>query len=172
MPVSLIPLITTVLISIAIAWFVISRSKASFRAFAAAIGFVCLVLGCNFAPGIFYSVAARCGSPSATYKLARWTEKHDERIGEWVLWPVSPNVLGGYTVLERAAAMNYPPAIYALGVRLKHGYFVPEPSNWTGPGGNVFSQPERGQPLIDRAIALGYQPVGEEQRFYWSDYRD
>lgn len=162
MPASPFPMINTTLIAAAVLWFLVSRSKKSFRAFVTAIAFVCVVLGCNFAPGIIYWMAAQTGSPWATYELARWTETHDERIGEWVLWPVGPNLLGGYALLERATAMDYPPAIYAMGVRLKHGFGVPEPPNWNGPGGNCFPQPERGQPLIDRAIALGHQPVVDE----------
>jgi TPR repeat protein len=60
----------------------------------------------------------------------------------------------GYAWLEKAANRNYPPAIYALGVRTKHGIHVPRPKDWDGPVGNVFDQPLRGQALIDKAITL------------------
>jgi TPR repeat protein len=100
------------------------------------------------------------------YGLARWTENHNERIGEFILWPFEPDVLGGYAWLEKAAAKNYPPAVYAVGVRLKHGIHVPRPPGWNGPAGNRFPQPQRGQALIDRALQLGYRPLVEEQQFY------
>lgn len=115
---------------------------------------------------------ANRGDPAAKYGLARWTERHDEQIGEFILWPFSPDVLGGYAWLEKAAAADYPPAIYAVGVRLKHGNHVPRPPNWNGPDGNVFPQPQRGQVLIDKAVQLGYQPMIEEEYFYWQQYRN
>jgi hypothetical protein len=81
-------------------------------------------------------------------------------------------VLGGYAWLEKAAAVDYPPAVYAKGVRLKFGQHVPRPADWEEPpGGNVFPQPERGQALIDKAIRLGYQPTIDEDYFYWRQYR-
>lgn len=113
----------------------------------------------------------RSGSDAAAqYQLARWTENHHDHLSEFLLWP-SSDVLGGYAVLEQSAQRDYPPALYALGVRLKYGFHVPEPPNWNGPSGNVFAQPERGQPLIDRALELGFQPVVEESAFYWREYR-
>ncbi len=86
-------------------------------------------------------------------------------------WPVTPEVLGGYAWLEKSAALNYPPAVYAVGVRLKYGDYVPRPEGWTGAAGNHFPQPERGQKMIDQALQLGYVPRIEEQYFYWKEYR-
>ena len=94
-----------------------------------------------------------------------------DQIGEFVLWPFSPDVLGGYALLKKAAALDYPPAVYAVGVRLKHGDHVPRPPSWNGPAGNHFPQPERGQVLIDKAIQLGYEPSIKEEHFYWQQYR-
>lgn len=171
MPVSFIPLITVAVFGASLLWFICLRSKESVRTFSVVAGLLCLVLLWNFVPGGVYWLRTHAGDASAMYELARWTESHDEDIGEIVLWPFQPNVLGGYRWLEQAAALKHPPSLYAVGVRLKHGIFVPEPPNWTGPGGNVFEQPERGQPLIDEAIRLGYQPKTSEEHFYFGEYR-
>ena len=134
-----------------------------------------IILACLFAwiyvPGAMYYCRAALGDSAGMYELARWTEQHDDRLGECILWPIEPDTLGGYAWLEKSASRSYPPAVYALGVRLKLGVFVPEPPGWTGPAGNCFPQPERGQPLIDQAIGLGYQPTIPEEQFYFGVYR-
>lgn len=160
MPASLTPLITIALLVGTALWFLISKNKASRRTFVVAESLLCAILLGNFLPGGIYWMRARAGSPAAMYELARWTESHDENIGEYILWPFVPDVDGGYVWLERAAALDYPPALYALGLRLKHGMFVDEPAGW-----------KRGQPLIDRAIALGHQPVANEETFSFGHYR-
>jgi hypothetical protein len=38
-----------------------------------------------------------------------------------------------YAWLEKAAAQDYPPAVWLVGVRLKYGLHVPRPPNWNGP---------------------------------------
>lgn len=124
-----------------------------------------------YVPGWLLMQKADRGDPVAMYELARWTENHDEHIGMFIPWPVVPDVLGGYACLERSAALNYPPAIYAIGVRLKYGEHVPRPDDWTGADGNYFPQPNRGQVYIDRAIHLGFRPTGDEKTFYWKQYR-
>ena len=124
-----------------------------------------------YVPGWVLGAKAKAGDAEAQYELARWTEGHCEQIGEVILWPCEPDVLGGYAWLEKSAGQDYPPALFALGVRLKYGDHVPQPPNWSGPGGNVFPQPERGQKLIDRAQALGFRPSVEEQYYYWMVYR-
>lgn len=124
-----------------------------------------------YLPGWIYTIRAAAGDRAGMYELARWTESHDEQIGQFILWPIRPDVLGGYAILEKAADQGYPPAIYALGVRLKHGDFVPQPAYWDGPAGNHFPQPERGQLLIDQALKSGYHPVIDEQQFYFGEYR-
>ncbi|MCM3872066.1 MAG: hypothetical protein ND895_15395 [Pyrinomonadaceae bacterium] len=124
-----------------------------------------------YAPSWVLTVKANAGDANAQYELARWTENHCEQIGEFVLWPCQADVLGGYAWLEKSAGQEYPPALYAVGVRLKYGEHVPQPPEWSGPGGNVFPQPERGQKKIDRALALGFHPPVEEEYFYWRVYR-
>jgi TPR repeat protein len=124
-----------------------------------------------YAPAIVWKYKANRGDAAAMYELARWTESHDEQVGNFILWPFEPDVYGGFTWLEKSASLDYPPAVYALGVRLKQGLFVPRPVNWTGPAGNVFPQPERGQEFIDKALRLGYHPTIEEQYFYNQEYR-
>ncbi|HEX3357051.1 MAG TPA: hypothetical protein VHS31_08780 [Tepidisphaeraceae bacterium] len=131
-----------------------------------------LLLLIVYIPGwLLYAKAAK-GDPAAEYRYAQWLENHSDQLGDIILWPVEPDALGGYAWLEKAAAKNYPPAVWLVGVRLKHGLFVPEPRGWTGPGGNSFEQPDRGQPMIDRAInQLGYMPPEREETFYDLHYR-
>jgi TPR repeat protein len=124
-----------------------------------------------YIPGWVLEQKARAGAPEAQYQFAVWCENHCEVIGAFILWPCRPDVLGGYTWLEKAAEQDYPPAVYTLGVRLKYGDFVPKPDNWSGPAGNMFPQPARGQPLIDKALALGYKPRTEERMHYMEVYR-
>src|SRR5437588_251958 len=81
------------------------------------------------------------GDPAAQYELARWTENHCERLGSIILWPCQPDVLSRFAWLEKAAAQDYPPAVYLVGVRLMHGEHIPKPPDWTGPAGNHFPQP-------------------------------
>lgn len=122
-----------------------------------------------YVPG--WVLMAKSEDPAAQYELARWKETHCEQLGEVILWPCEPDLLGGYALLEKAAGRNYLPALWLVGVRLKYGIHVPEPPGWTGPGGNHFPQPERGQKLIDRAIALGFRLPPDEENYYGLVYR-
>jgi hypothetical protein len=124
-----------------------------------------------YVPGLVLRVKAGRGDSAAMFELARWTENHNEALGSLILWPFGSDVLGGYDWLEKAAARDYPPALWLVGVRLKHGIHVPQPAGWKGAGGNVFPQPERGQKLIDRAKELGYHPPADEEGYYWQHYR-
>lgn len=152
MPVSFLPCITPLLLVgaplLCLAW-----GRRAFRV-AASIsgGLIGLLFLWVYVPGWVLMIQARRGDPIAQYELARWTENHCERIGSVILWPCEPDVLGGFSWLEKAAEQDYPPALYLVGVRLKHEH-VPMPPNWNGPGGNSFPQPERGQKLIDRVAA-------------------
>ena len=130
-----------------------------------------LILLPFYIPGWILMVKARGGNPQTQYQLARWYEDHCEAIQYWLLWPCQPDVLSGYAWLEKAAQQDYPVAVYTLGVRLKYGHHVPRPPNWTGPAGNVFPQPARGQALIDRALQLGYRPPTTEELHYMKVYR-
>jgi hypothetical protein len=129
---------------------IVSRKRAARIAAWVSIGFVVLLFLWVYVPGWLLMAKAYDGDAKSQYKLAKWTEGHSEAIGAVILWPVQPDVLGGDAWLEKAAQQNYPPALYAVGVRLKRGYH--------GPGGNVVPQTERGQSYIDKAIALGYKP--------------
>ncbi|MFN9718969.1 MAG: hypothetical protein ACK58L_09770, partial [Planctomycetota bacterium] len=151
--------------------FLAKGRKPFLRATAVSASIVLLLLLWVYVPGWSLMWKANRGEPAAMYDLARWTETHDEQIKEFILWPISPDVLGGYAWLERAAALDYPPAVYAVGVRLKYGDHVPRPPGWNGPAGNHFPQPERGQVLIDKAIQFGYEPSINEEYFYWQQYR-
>lgn len=145
--------------------------KAGVRAGLVSAAIFTAILLWVFLPGAVFRVRANRGDAEAMYDLARWTENHDQLLGVFIPWPVTPDVLGGYEWLEKSAAQGYPLAVYAVGVRLKHGEHVPKPADWDGAAGNYFPQPERGQPLIDQAIRLGYVPTCEEDRFYWKQYR-
>ena len=172
MPVSYLPCITPFLL-LAIPLLLLFKSRR-----AAAIGaVVCASLLAVFLlfvyiPGWYWLSQARAGNPQAQYRYAQWLENHTEKIQTVLLWPSDPDVLGGYSWLEKAAAQEYPPAVWLVGVRLKYGIAVPEPPNWNGPGGNVFPQPQRGQSLIDHAVHdLRYEPPGDEEFFYNQHYR-
>lgn len=172
MPVSYLPVITFLLL-FGVPIFGLLRGRKSFRVGAAiSVGLFTLVFLCVYVPGWSLMPSAFRGDPAAQYKLARWTENHCEQIGSVVLWPCSPDVLSGFAWLEKSAAQDYPPAMYLVGVRLKHGIHVPMPRDWNGPGGNVFLQSDRGQKLIDRALQLGFVPPnGDERGYYWQVYR-
>lgn len=171
MPVDFTPLIVSVVLIGVPLLFLFKSRKAFLRTAALSASIVAVPFLWVYVPGWISMAKAYCGDSAAMYEMARWTENHNEQMQSVVFWPFSPDVLGGYAWLEKAAAENYPPAVYAMGVRLKYGQHVPRPPDWDGPGGNVFPQPERGQGLIDKAIGLGYQPRIEEDYFYWRQYR-
>jgi len=172
MPVSFLPCITPLLlIGVPLLLLFKSRRAAKIGAIcsACALGLLLLIV---YVPGWWLYAKAVRGDAAAQYRYAQWTENHSEQVGSIILWPFEPDVLGGYEWLEKAAAQDYPAAVWLLGVRLKHGMHVPEPAGWTGPAGNVFPQPERGQAMIDRAVnQLGYKPPASEDAFYWQHYR-
>jgi hypothetical protein len=138
---------------------------------AISVSLISILLLIVYIPGWYWRFKASRGDPAATYQLARWTEYHNEQIARFIVWPFGPEVLEGYAWLDKAASLDYPPAVYALGFRLKYGIGVPKPDNWMGTSGNVFEQPERGQKLIEKAINLGYRLEGREEEFYFRVYR-
>lgn len=172
MPINPLPLLTTLLLLGVPAFFLVTRQRRRFvRSVLVGGAFVAVVFLWVSVPGWVLMVRAHFGSAPAAYELARWTEKRAEQLGTVLLWPEEPDVLGGYARLERAAALDYPPAVYALGVRLKHGLHVPDPSGAPTRAGRVYEQPERGQELIDKALRMGFQPTYTETGFYWREYR-
>lgn len=169
MPINPLPLLTALLLLGVPAFFLLTCQRRRFgRSLLVGGAFVLVVFLWVSVPGWVLMVRAHFGNAPAAYELARWTEKRSEQLGTVLLWPGSSDVLGGFERLERAAAVDYPPAVYALGVRLKYGMHVPNPS---GAGGGRYPQPERGQELIDKALRLGYQPTIPEELFYWCEYR-
>lgn len=171
MPVSFLPLLLPV---IALGALVISAFK-GIKFFLATVACVAVViigiLSIFYIPGIYYFMKASSGVPSDQYRYARWLENHSDAINQWILWPVEPKVLEGYHWIDRAAESGYTPAIYIKGIRLKYGEHVPMPPNWNGAGGNVFPQPDVGQPFIDQALKLGFKPSVAEDSYYWRVYR-
>lgn len=149
---------------------IVSRKREARIASCVSISFVAVFFLWVYVPGWLLMVKAYQGDAKSQYKLAKWTETHQFQIEPVIIWPFPPDLLGGYAWLEKAARQDYPPALYAVGVRLKYGNFVPMPKDWHGPSGNVFAQPERGQPYIDKAIALGYKPQVAESTFYDNIY--
>ena len=124
-----------------------------------------------YLPSWVLRVEANRGDPAALYRLARWTENHGDELRELLPSGGEPDVIGGFRLLEKAAAKDYPPAVWLVGVRLKYGMHVPQPPDWKGPRGNVFPQPANGQKMIDRARKLGFKPPDEEETYYWTVYR-
>jgi hypothetical protein len=119
-----------------------------------------------FVPGWLLMAEASQGDAAAQYRLAKWYCIYPRKIDRVLYWPVRPDRFASYAWLERAAAQDYPPAIYALGVRIKRGFGVPRPPDWMGSVG-WYPQPERGQALIDKAIRLGYVPIVDEASFHY-----
>jgi TPR repeat protein len=171
MPINFLPWVILALLIGVPLFFRLAGRRAFRRAVAVSVSLVLILFGWVYGRGLVLMLEANRGDPEAMYELARWTENHDEQIGRFVPWPVVPDVLGGYAWLEKAADLDYPPALYAVGVRLKYGEHVPRPPGWTASEGNYFPQPERGQVLIDKAVRLGYKPSTEESSFYWREYR-
>lgn len=173
MPVSYLPLIVPLLlVCIPILFRLFGGKRAGRIAACISLLFVAVFLLSIYVPGWRLMGKANRGDPKAQYQLAKWHENHCEKVG--ALFPCSTSsddLLTGYAWLEKAAEQDYPPALYAVGVRLKYGEHVPRPKGWDGPAGNWFPQPGRGQVYIDRAIELGYKPVVEEKYFYWHVYR-
>ena len=172
MPISYLPFITSILL-LAIPLLCLASGRRAFLIAASiSISLVALLILWVYVPGWLLMSRADRGDPAEQYELARWTENHSEQLGRVILWPGKPDVLGGFAWLEKAAAQDYPPAVYLVGVRLKHGTGVPRPSGWDGPGGNHFPQPEKGQKMIDRALELGFRPpFGDEGSYYNHFYR-
>jgi hypothetical protein len=172
MPVSYLPCITPFLL-IGIPLLLLFKSRrAAARAALITISLFSLVFLWIYIPGWCLYVKARSGNAAAQYSYAQWLENHSEQVGTVIIWPFEPDVLEGYSWLEKSANQNYPPAVWLLGARLKFGEFVREPPGWTGPGGNVFPQPIRGQALMDHAVKdLGYPAPGDPEKYYWQNYR-
>lgn len=171
MPVSLFPLVLPVVFIVSLILAAIRGKRAFAWALVIIVAIIAIVVLPFYVPGWRLMMQGSRDNGESMYQLARWHENHCERIGDVILWPCSSDVETGYRVLERSASAGYPPAIYALGIRLKYGEHVPQPPGWTGPGGNVFPQPERGQKLIDRAFKAGYRPTTDEKLFYWQEFR-
>ena len=153
-----------------LAWYLGPRKRAAW-VLGMCMFVVVLVLSRVFLPGLVYSIGANCGSPYAQYEYARWLENHCSVLQAWLPLPCNSDVESGYLWLERAAQHEYVPAIYMLGVRLKYGIQVPRPDNWTGPGGNTYPQPERGQMLINSALNRGYRPREADASAYYRSFR-
>ncbi len=171
MPVSFLPLIPWIIILAFLIVNALRGRKAFCTAAIVSATVVGVILLSAHVPGWLLWARATNGDAESQYEYARWKENHSEQINTLLLWPEFPDVLGGYHWLEKSADQEYPPALFAIGVRLKYGMHVPRPPNWDGPGGNVFRQPDRGQQFIDRAHELGYKEPVDEEAFYWQHYR-
>ncbi len=171
MPASLFPLLLPILFVVLLIRGALRGKRTFLRAIAIVACIIAVVALPFYIPGWWFMLRSLSGNGSAMYELARWRENHCGKINSFILWPCSPNVEAGYRALERSAATGYTPAIYALGARLKYGDHVPKPDGWNGPSGNVFDQPEKGQPLIDQALRAGFAPTVEERFFYWQVFR-
>lgn len=157
-------------------WLIIFVPVIAARLYSARAFYLTLLASCVFVVAIWLAITfpgyalhrdAVSGSPQAQFQYARWVEDHNSCINAIICWPTQSDVLGGFSWLQRAANQDYPPAVYALRVRLKHGIHVPRPTYWHGPAGNVFRQPDYGQKLIDKAISRGYKSPVDESMYYW-----
>lgn len=172
MPVSYLPLLLPAIFLVVLIWGMVRGKRAFIRAVTLVVTITALVTLPFYLPGWWLMLRAWRGDAQAMYELARWHENHCERIQALILWPCSPDVEAGYQSLERSAQAGYPAAMYALGVRLKYGEFVPMPADWSGPGGNVFPQPLKGKEWIDRALRAGFYPPSlDEETYYFQVFR-
>ncbi len=171
MPVSYLPLIVPLLLIGAPLVCLLASKRVALSAAIISVLILSLIIGIPKIQGARLHAAAKKGDAQKQFEYAKWLENHGERIGRVILWPFGADVDKGYEWVERAAENGHPEAMYALGVRLKYGMFVPRPPDWSGPAGNVFEQPGRGQIWIDRAIGAGYQPTVQEDWYYWQVFR-
>ena len=171
MPVSYLPCITPLLL-IGLPILLLFKSRRA-AAIAAAISILILaaILLSIYVPGWRLHSQAVAGNPYAQYRYAQWTALHLYDLQEIIFYPCEHDDYADLPWLEKAAAQDYPPAVWLLGAKYKYGMGVPEPPNWAGPGGNVFPQPDRGQPLIDHAVKdLGYTPPPDAWAYYYQHY--
>jgi hypothetical protein len=159
MPVSFFPLLLPALFIFLLIRGAYRGRRALVRAIVIVVCAIAVVLLPFYIRGWWLMFRSARGDAQAMYELARWHENHCESIGELILWPCEADVESGYKALERSAAAGYPPAMFALGVRLKYGLFVPG------------SATEGGQPWIDRAIQGGFRSPVPEEQFYFRVYR-
>ena len=172
MPVSYLPCLTPILLIGVPMLLLLASRRAAVGAAAISVLLVAAFLLSIYIPGWRFHARAAAGDPVAQYQYAQWLENHSEDVEQVLPMPAEPDVYGGFAWLQKAAAHNYPPAVWLVGARLKYGIFVPEPPHWTGPGGNVFPQPSVGQPLIDHAVNdLRYRAPADAEQFYWQHYR-
>src|SRR5262245_1662377 len=169
MPVSPIPCFTAIFFLL-IPLIGVRKGRKGFLVGIVIDSIIVLVIALAFyIPGWVLYFKANAGDPVSQYEYARWTENHCGNLNAIIIWPCSPDLLGGFAWLEQAAAQDYPPAVYLVGLRLKYGDFVPKPAWWVGPeNGNIFAQPKRGQDMIDRALKLGYKPRPGDERSYYA----
>jgi hypothetical protein len=96
MPVSFLPVIIPALL-LGLPLLCLSKGRRSFlQASAVSASILLLLILWVYVPGWILMFKASRNDPAAMYELARWTEKHDEQLGEFILWPFESNVLGGY----------------------------------------------------------------------------
>lgn len=171
MSVSLLPLITSGLLVLLPLLFLLRGLTAFLRAAAASATLFLAIFLIVHVPGWLLMRGVQRNDPVAMYQLARWTESHAEKMRAVVLWSQPIDTDGGYSLLVRAAKLGHPPALYALGTRLKHGMFVPDPAKRSMPGIVPVTQQRRGQQFMDRAIRLGFTPKYTEQQHYFGEFR-
>jgi len=125
-----------------------------------------------YIPGWVRYAHALKGDPFAEYRYAQWLDIHNGEISNVILiWPVNRFDYRGFRWLEKAAAQQYPPAVWVVGARLRDGWCVPRPPGWTGPGGGNYPQPERGQAMMDHAVNdLGFRPPADVPQFLYQVY--
>jgi hypothetical protein len=116
MPVSYLPCFTTLCLLIIP---VIGRAKGGRKGLLVGLaisGFIVSIIGLSvYVPGWVLFLKANSGDAASQYKFARWTETHCEELENILIWPCSPDLLGGYAWLEKAAAQDYYPLCISLG---------------------------------------------------------
>jgi len=134
---------------------------------------ISLVVWSIFYRGYILEDKAMHGDEEAQYSYSRWLENYPDKMNNIFLTNISPDMTESFYWLSESANNGYLPAIYMKGIRLKYGHFVPKPLDWTGPSGNVFAQPTKGQKLIDHALKNGFKPTHgvSEDVYYFQVFR-
>lgn len=103
------------------------------------------------------SAQSRLGDHAFQY--SKWIENRPDRLGMWTLIPVEHDFEESWYWLSMAASSGHLEAKFAMGIRIKYDIFVPTRHSGSG------------QDMIDSAIAHGYTPVFQDERYYWREYR-
>ena len=125
------------------------------------VGAYCAPLCFMLISELVFRNKARAGDAKAMYDLGRLIECRSEYLAIWYPYPSPPDMSSGLVYLQRSAEAEYPPALYAFGVRLKDDFYI----------SNAGYSKSDGPMFIDKAIAKGFVTVTPEAEYFIKVYR-